>query len=288
MTSGYKSRCPTPFKLPHQVSLKFDDYDVLGILGKGSFGTVYHVQDSERNDFALKVSTLLHSNTLKAEFKVGISILHPCIVRPLKLFEVGVFTCLLFEYIPSLSLKDYLNAKSRSYEEKMMLVYQLVLAIAHLHFVCKIAHFDLKPDNILVFIDKNGFPVIKIIDFGLACLIKKFEEEEPKGTPHWMAPEVVKGEYDEKADIWSLGKIIAWIFTGKNIFLPGNNPIIVMLFHIANIITPPIPDQLKTNPKLASVLQLCEACLTIDPKSRASAMDLVKMCASMCESQKSD
>ncbi len=268
--------------------LQFGEFDVEKILGCGSFGKVYLVNCKKGHKYVLKVSSSEHKGMLEAEFEVGKSILHPCIIRPLKLFEVGVFTCLLFEYIPSLSLEDYLKAKSRSKKEKIMLVYQLVLAIAHLHFVCKIAHFDLKPDNILVFIDKNGFPVIKIIDFGLACLIKKFEEEEPKGTPHWMAPEVVKGEYDEKADIWSLGKIIAWMFTGRNIFLPGDNPIIVMLFHIANIITPPIPEQLKTNPKLASVLLLCEACLAIDPKSRASAMDLVKMCASMCESQKSD
>ncbi len=284
--SSDNSRCATPLQLLHPDSLKFGEYYVVKILGKGSFGIVYHVRDSEGNDFALKVSPLLHSNTLKAEFEVGKSILHPCIVPPLELFEYGGFCCLLFEYVPGLTLIDYLKAKARSNQEKMMLVNQLVKAIAHLHSL-RIAHLDLKPDNILVFVDETGVPRIKIIDFGLASFFNDFKEE-PKGTPHWMAPEVVKGEYDEKADIWSLGKIIAWMFTGKNIFLPCNNPIIVMLFHIANIITPPIPDKLKTNPKLASVLLLCEACLTIDPKSRASAMDLVEMCASMCESQKSD
>ena len=283
--SSDNSRCATPLQLPHPVLFKFGKYDVLNILGKGSFGTVYHVRDSEGNDFALKVSPLVHSYTLKAEFNVGRSILHPCIVPPLELFEDGGFCCLLFEYVPGLTLRDYLKAKSRSNQEKMDLVKQLVNAIAYLHSL-RIAHLDLKPENILVLVDEIGVAQIKIIDFGLASFFNDFKEE-PKGTPHWMAPEVARSDYDEKADIWSLGKIIAWMFTGKNIFLPGDNPIIVMLFHIANIITPPIPDQLKTNPKLASVLLLCEACLTIDPKSRASAMDLVKMCASMCKSQKS-
>jgi len=286
MSSKDKSRCATPLQLLYSVLLKFVEYYVVKILGKGSYGTVYHVRDSEGNDFALKVSPLLHSYMLKAEFEVGRSILHPCIVPPLELFEDGGFCCLLFEYVPGLTLRDYLKAKVRSNQEKMMLVNQLVNAIAHLHSL-RIAHLDLKPDNILVFVDETGVPRIKIIDFGLAAFFNHFKEE-PKGTPYWMAPEVVKGGYDGKADIWSLGKIIAWMFTGKNIFLRGDNPIIVMLFHVANIITPPIPDQLKTNTKLASVLLLCEACLTIDPKSRASAMDLVKMCASMCKSQKSD
>ena len=283
------SRCPTPIQLtnpdPDLDSLKSGKYTFVKILGKGSYGTVIHVRDSKGNDFALKVSPLLHSNTLKAEFKVGKSILHPCIVPPLELFEDRGFCCLLFEYVPGLTLRDYLKAKGRSNQEKMDLVKQLVNAIAHLHSL-RIAHFDLKPDNILVFVDETGVPRIKIIDFGLASFFNDFKEE-PKGTPYWMAPEVARGDYDQKADIWSLGKIIAWMFTGKNIFLPGNNPI-VMLIHVANIITPPIPEQLSKNPKLASVLLLCQACLTIDPKSRASAMDLVKMCASMCKSQKSD
>jgi serine/threonine protein kinase len=290
MTSEYKSRCPTPLQLtnpdPDPDLLKSGKYTFLKELGKGSYGTVYHVRNREGNDFALKVSPLPYSGMLKAEFEVGKIILHPFIVPPFELFEDGVFCCLLFEYVSGLTLRDYLKAKSRSNTEKMMLVNQLVNAIAHLHSL-RIAHLDLKPDNILVFVDEIGVPRIKIIDFGLASFFKDFKEE-PKGTPYWMAPEVARGDYDQKADIWSLGKIIAWMFTGKNIFLPGNNPIIVMLIHVANIITPPIPEQLKTNPKLASVLLLCEACLTIDPKSRASAMDLVKMCASMCKSQKSD
>jgi serine/threonine protein kinase len=258
--------------------LKIGKFFVKKILGKGTFGTVYLVQDSEGKHFVLKVSLLEYREMLMAEFGAGRLIIHPCIVPPLEFFEDGVFCCLLFEYVPSLTLKDYLETKRPSNQKKMMLVYQLVLAIAHLHFVCKIAHLDLKPDNILVVVDETGVPKIKIIDFGLASFFKDFKEE-PKGTPHWMAPEVARGDYDEKADIWSLGKIIAWMFTGKNIFLPGNNLDLVKVIYVANIFTPPIPDQLKTNPKLASVLQLCEACLKINPELRASAIDLMEMCA---------
>ena len=255
-------------------------YTVVRILGRGAFGTVYLVKNDSGVEFVLKVSNSQYKKNLVLEFTLGRSILHPSIVHPLELFEEGEFTCLLFEYVPGTTIAEYLETNKLSFQVKMMLVWQLILAIAHLHQVCKLVHLDLKPDNILIVVDKNGFPVVKIIDFGLACLMKDLALGA-KGTLMFMAPEVAQGcEFDEKADIWSLGKIIAWIFTGKNIFLSGDYPVVVQLIHVANIFTPPIPNEMRTDPKLVLALLLCEACLQIDPNARASAMDLLKICYS--------
>jgi len=255
-------------------------YTVVRILGRGAFGTVYLVKNDAGVKFVLKVSNSQYRKNLVLEFILGRSILHPSIVRPLELFEEGEFTCLLFEYVPGMTLTEYLEKNILSFQVKMMLVWQLILAIAHLHQVCKLVHLDLKPDNILVTVDKNGFPVVKIIDFGLACLMKDLAPGA-KGTFMFMAPEVAQGyEFDEKSDIWSLGKIIAWIFTGKNVYPSGENPFMFHLYHVANIFTSPIPTDMRTDPKLASALQLCEACLQIDPNARASAIDLLKICDS--------
>jgi serine/threonine-protein kinase len=255
-------------------------YTVVRILGRGGFGTVYLVKNDAGVEFVLKVSNSQYRKNLVSEFTLGRSIFHPSIVRPLELFEEGEFTCLLFEYVPGTTLTEYLERNKPSFQVKMMLVWQLILAIAHLHQVCKLVHLDLKPDNILVAVDKNGFPVVKIIDFGLACLMKDLAPGA-KGTFKFMAPEVAQGyEFDEKADIWSLGKIIAWIFTGKNVYPSGENSCVFHLYHVANIFTPPIPNEMRTDPTLASALQLCEACLQIDPNARASAMDLLKICYS--------
>lgn len=258
---------------------KFGRFEVVETLGKGAFGSVYQVRDNTGNKFVLKVSNADCAKYLALEFHVGRSILNPCIVPALELFEDGEFTCLLFEYIPGQTLSEYMKTH-QSMRVKKLLVQQLILAIAHLHTVCKIVHLDLKPDNILV-VNCNGTPMIKIIDFGLAC---PFQLLAPgaTGTLHYMAPEVAMGcEFDEKADIWSLGKIIAWIVTNQNVFLKGNHHVHTQRMHVANIFSPPIPEQMNSDPEMAWALQLCQACLAIDPNARASAMDLVKMCASL-------
>ena len=281
--SKKKTFLPTP-NLGGYFSTNFPQrigiYTVVIILGRGAFGTVYLVKNDAGVEFVLKVSNSQYRKNLVLEFTLGRSILHPSIVHPLELFEEGEFTCLLFEYIPGLTLTEYLTKNNPSQEVKMMLVWQLILAIAHLHQVCKLVHLDLKPDNILVAVDKNGFPVVKIIDFGLACLMKDLAPGA-KGTFMFMAPEVAQGyEFDEKADIWSLGKIIAWIFTGKNVYPSGENPFMFHLYHVSNIFSPPIPNEMRTDPKLAPALLLCEECLRIVPNARASAMDLLKICYS--------
>jgi serine/threonine protein kinase len=270
------------FSINHHPTT-FGRFEVVKTLGKGACGTVYLVKDKSCNRFVLKVSNADCARYLQLEYHAGRSILNPCIVPALELFEDGEFTCLLFEYMPGQTLTEYMSEymkKPQSMRVKKLLVQQLVLAIAHLHTVCKIAHLDLKPDNILV-VDCDGTPVVKIIDFGLAC---PFQLLAPgaTGTLHYMAPEVAMGiEFDEKADIWSLGKIIAWIVTNENDFLTGNHNVIVQLMHVVNIFTPPIPKQMNSDPEMAWALQLCLACLAIDPNARASAMELVQMCASL-------
>lgn len=288
MTDQSERITPTPPNpTPNPTLLGFRNFVVVEQIGKGSHGSVYLVQPLDQlTNYVLKVSNSQYSIYLQQEFYIGKSISHPFFVPPLEIFEDGDFTCLLFEYIPGITLKEYLERNQLSHREKMKLVRQIIEAIEYLHYFCDIAHFDIKPDNILVS-DCNGSPMIKIIDFGLACLRNKISPQI-KGTFRYMAPEVAQSgyseePYDAKADIWSLGKIIVFIMTGENIFLSGGHSIMTQMFHVASIAEPPIPAKMKTDPTLASALLLCEACLQIKPQSRASAMELVEMCNSMHE-----
>ena len=93
-------------------------------------------------------------------------------------------------------------------------------------------HRDLKPENILIkYTDTdhniNNFD-IKLTDFGLSkdqihSSIKKYTSKV--GTKIYMAPEIEKGVYNNKCDLWSLGIILYELYTNKYIFDSGeNNP----------------------------------------------------------------
>lgn len=85
--------------------------------------------------------------------------------------------------------------------QKMMVQILEGLAFLHDH---DLAHLDLKPDNIMF--DSAGN--IQLIDFGMSRMIPSLQKAGVLvGTPNFVAPEVIDGFYDKKADIWSVGVI---------------------------------------------------------------------------------
>lgn len=90
-------------------------------------------------------------------------------------------------------------------------MYHLLLALRYLHS-CGIMHRDLKPENILMELNQNGESVvtIKLIDFGIACMIRPDEFiDDTCGTLSYVAPEVIRKQgYNAKADMWSVGVIV--------------------------------------------------------------------------------
>lgn len=92
------------------------------------------------------------------------------------------------------------------------IIKEMALAIQYLH-TKKILHCDLKSQNILLTEDWT----VKICDFGLARYQEKFVRDNngKVGTPHWMAPEILRGEkYTEAADVYSFGVILWELVTG--------------------------------------------------------------------------
>ena len=105
------------------------------------------------------------------------------------------------------------------------LIKKVCQAINHCH-QNKIAHRDLKPENIMF--SSPDSDEIKIIDFGLS---KRYDgkskgSDSIVGTPYYVAPEVLNGNYGIECDCWSIGVIMYIILSG---FLPfsGNTPDIV-------------------------------------------------------------
>jgi calcium-dependent protein kinase len=87
-----------------------------------------------------------------------------------------------------------------------------------------IAHRDLKPENFL-YLTKHDDSPIKVIDFGLS---KNYEDKKTMttkaGTPYYISPEVLAGNYDQSCDVWSAGVILYILLSGVPPFYGNTDP----------------------------------------------------------------
>jgi serine/threonine protein kinase len=102
-----------------------------------------------------------------------------------------------------------------------------------------VVHLDLKPQNLLIHEDGR----LLLADFGLAHLLKQEEIEGGTslgyGTPHYMAPEHIRGQPEKQSDIYALGVILYQMLAGRRPF-EGSTPEAVMTKHLTE---PPPPLQ---------------------------------------------
>ena len=250
-------------------------------IGAGMFGTVYQAMNLTTGEL-LAVKTLKLSEdrpsfekdlaNIRRELCILRSMDHPNII---KYFQTDFVTedCsvdILMEYIPSGSLNS-LIAKYRELNEAVIRNYtkQLLRGLEYLHGL-GIVHRDLKSANILV--SEDG--VLKLSDFGCS---RKFDTENSwsqsfKGSPYWMAPEVVLRErHSCAADIWSVGCLVIEMATGKPPWSNYSNQAKTILKMIAE------PGRIPDLPKVSRELRdFIVKCLQRDPIYRPSAKDMLK------------
>jgi calcium-dependent protein kinase len=95
---------------------------------------------------------------------------------------------------------------------------QIMQALNYCH-TNGICHRDLKPENFLL-VDKSDKSSIKVIDFGLSSIFQEGATGKSKGmhtkagTPYYISPEVLQGDYDQSCDIWSAGVILYILLSG--------------------------------------------------------------------------
>lgn len=103
---------------------------------------------------------------------------------------------------------------SFSEKEAAYIIKQITSAVLYAHNM-NIAHRDLKPENILLDITSQGNYNVKVVDWGTAKIFQKEEKIKEKfGTLYYIAPEVLKRNYNEKCDIWSCGVILYILLSG--------------------------------------------------------------------------
>lgn len=110
---------------------------------------------------------------------------------------------------------EIIKRKYMNEQDTAFIVRQILSAITYCHSK-GIVHRDLKPENILIdSVTSDGKIYIKVIDFGAALFFSpKVKISETLGTPYYIAPEVLFGEYNEKCDLWSIGVIMFILLSG--------------------------------------------------------------------------
>ncbi|XP_074662868.1 ribosomal protein S6 kinase alpha-3-like isoform X2 [Tubulanus polymorphus] len=205
------------------VGVDPSNFELLKVLGQGSFGKVFLVRKITGNDagtlYAMKV---LKKATLKVrdrqrtkmERDILAEVDHPFIVKLHYAFQTEGKLYLILEFLRGGDLFTRLSKEVMFTEEDVKFyLAELALALDHLHTV-GIIYRDLKPENILL--DADGH--VKLTDFGLS---KESIFEEKKtysfcGTVEYMAPEVVNRKgHGAAADWWSYGVLMFEMLTGS-------------------------------------------------------------------------
>ena len=131
---------------------------------------------------------------------------HPHILKLHEFFESERHLYIVLEFAKHNELFDYLvTHRKLSFQTGMEFFRQIIYGLEYLHNHA-ICHRDLKPENLLL----DEFDRVKIADFGFARWLRSNIAETSCGSPHYAAPEVIRGlRYDGRAaDIWSCGVIL--------------------------------------------------------------------------------
>jgi WD40 repeat protein/tRNA A-37 threonylcarbamoyl transferase component Bud32 len=200
-------------------------YEILGELGRGGMGVVYHALHQKlKREIALKMvldnrggQKELIRFLIEAEAVAAVK--HPNVVQVYDYGESDGRPYMALEYLPGGSLASSLKDRYQpSAREVASLLEKIATGVGAVHAV-GIVHRDLKPGNVLL--DAAGEP--KVADFGLA---KRGLDSEltqagiPMGTPAYMAPEQARGDtaVGPQADVWALGVMLYELLAGRRPF----------------------------------------------------------------------
>ena len=222
------------------------NYNLIKILGSGSFGTVYLAnknnilnsgednKDINENKYAVKeFLDFSHNRTnfklIKKEIVIMSSINSIYAVKIFDHFEYNKNYYIVMEYCENGDLSNLINKYKK---EKKKIENNLIWKIIHSVFNAinelynfNIIHRDIKPSNILL--TKNN--EIKLADYGVSRFLNKYELAATMiGTPYYMCPEILDNKkYNYKCDMWSLGCVIFELITLERVYTGGNICILV-------------------------------------------------------------
>eukprot|EP00475_Leptophrys_vorax_P044554 TRINITY_DN8973_c0_g2_i4.p1 TRINITY_DN8973_c0_g2~~TRINITY_DN8973_c0_g2_i4.p1 ORF type:complete len:326 (+),score=82.04 TRINITY_DN8973_c0_g2_i4:66-1043(+) len=260
------------------MDLRQERYIKLKRIGRGTFGDVFEGFDKVAGKpVAIKILDFYTSTDeledTCSEINSTISKLMDCncnqLLRLFETFAVGLNLWVVMEYCELGSLEQSLDIVDHGIDEAYVavIVKEVLKGLVHLH-ENQIVHRAVKAANILVTASGD----VKLTDFGILGHLGDvvMSKSGPIRCPHWNAPEVIlQGEWDESADIWSLGITAIELASGCPPYA-SVHPMRSLL-----IITKQKPPTLEGNFswKFKDFVKLC---LQKDPAMRPRASELLK------------
>jgi hypothetical protein len=216
---------PQPEAIAPDFPPRVGKYEILGRLGSGAMGVVYHARDPllER-DVALKVMLPQiardpeQKHRFEREARAVARMMHPNVVT---VFDLGYHAdgspYIAMEFLSGNDLFHLMRATPPlSLERKIAIVVSVLEGLAHAHKV-GIVHRDIKPAN--VFLTEEG--AVKIMDFGVArfAMGNITGTGMVVGTAEYMSPEQVRGEVvDGRSDLFAAGAMLYELVRGSRPF----------------------------------------------------------------------
>ena len=255
-------------------------YKFKEVLGGGHFGCIrlgYKRGENPKRYYAIKSIrkknlTNTDLNDMLNEVEIISKLRHPNIIKFYETYHDEKYFHIVMEYCKGKDLFEKINQYGFISENIVKkIISKLVHAISYCHSK-NLTHRDLKLENIL-FINNDMESEIKLIDFGLAC---KYEPNKKMttfaGSPYYIAPEVLKGNYDNKCDIWSIGIITYVMLTG---ILPFEGETNDEIFN--KILTKEVNFEHPNFNIISNEAKMfIKLCLEKDPNKRISAQRLIE------------
>jgi serine/threonine-protein kinase len=257
-----------------------DRYHIKREIGRGQMGRVMLVDDDMVDEclvlkFMLPELTIDKQSTerFKREVKYSRKVSHRNVIRVHDMLLKDNICAISMEFFESRGLEVILD-ETRLFETRdgLKILYQIASGMAAAHEQ-GVVHRDLKPSNVLM--DDQGH--LKVVDFGIASAGAQAESTLTQtgsiiGSPAYLAPERAKGlDADERSDIYSLGIVAYYMFSGKLPYV--GRPMEVIARHRDGDAPPLLEVNKSASPEVSSLITRM---MEVDPADRPQTMKAVR------------